>query len=151
MDFCFQFLIFVYQEHNNNNKKRTAQFILFVQEGRRCWRWSLEHETYSHNNIWTLIISYSTLALSLSHSLSFTDTLLALLKDACTKRKHMMLMYNNFRRGAFVDDVVYFVLLLLLLLLLFFSWLLNLRHDNYTETLYEIKPKQTKTLTAGKS
>lgn len=65
MDFWFQFLIFVYQEHNNNNKKHTAQFILFMQEGRRCWRWSLEHETYSHNNIWTLIISYNTLALSL--------------------------------------------------------------------------------------
>lgn len=64
MDFCFQFLIFVYQEHNNN-KKRTAQFILFMQEGRRCWQWSLEHETYSHNTIWTLIISYNTLALSL--------------------------------------------------------------------------------------
>lgn len=82
MDFCFQFLIFVYQEHNNN-KKRTAQFILFMQEGRRCWRWSLEQETYSHNNIWTLIISYNTLALSLSlsHSLSFTDTLLALYEE----------------------------------------------------------------------
>lgn len=134
--FLFPVSYFCLPRTQQQQQKRTAQFILFMQEGRRCWRWSLEHETYSHNNIWTFIISYNTLALS--HSISFTDTLLALLKDACTyvctKRKHMMLMYNNFRRGAFVDDVVYFVLLLLLLLL-FFSWLLNLRHDNYTETI----------------